>query len=239
MSRVITMKKVIIKISGELFTTTDKHAYVNKELIAHFIDQIKTLQKTHHLGIVIGGGNFFRGNQAGKELGLRQPVADNVGMLATVMNGIILHELFEKSGVPSRILSAVTLPTIAQPINQDTIDTSLHAGKCLIFVGGTSNPYFTTDTNAVVRGLQMGAQELWKATKVDGVYTDDPVINKNAEFLRNTTYATVLEKKLKIMDLTAITLAQEHNVIMRVFNMSTHNALVTVAQNHEFGSTIR
>jgi len=231
------MKKVILKISGELFNTTN--GYVNKDVIDNLITQIKILQKTHYIGIVIGGGNFFRGGHAGKELGLRQPTADTIGMLATVMNGLILHELFEKSGIAATVLSAIDMPTITQPINQDTIDQALYTGKCLIFVGGTGNPYFTTDTNAVIRGLQMGAQEVWKATKVDFVYNTDPHINKNAIPLKQLTYTTVLEQNLKIMDLTAMTLAQENNMTIRVFNLFTPQALVHVAQNHEFGSTIR
>lgn len=236
------MKKVIIKISGELFnqaTTAGNHTYVNKELIGHLTEQINKLRKTHQFGIVVGGGNFFRGSYAGKELGIGQPTADAVGMLATVMNGLILQELFKKADIPSVVLSSIIMPSVAQPIQQPLIDDALQQGKCIIFVGGTGNPYFTTDTNAVVRGLQMGASELWKATKVDYVYNADPQTNKGAQPLKQLTYATILEQNLKIMDLTAITLAQEHGMTMRVFNFFTPNALVTVAQNPEFGSTIR
>jgi len=235
------MKKVIIKISGELFNQkgTGTHAYVNKDLMHSLVEQIKTISKTHRVGMVVGGGNFFRGCYASKELGLRQTTADAIGMLATVMNGLVLQEFFQNADIPSVVLSSVIMPSVAQPMQQSIIDEALNAGKCLIFVGGTGNPYFTTDTNAVVRGLQMGAQEVWKATKVDYIYDADPQVNKNARPLKQITYTAVLEQNLKVMDLTAVTLAQEHHMTIRVFNLFAPNALVTVTQNSEFGSTIR
>lgn len=239
------MKTVLLKISGEFLTITQqkqassqKGACSTKSHIRHLIDQIKQLQKDHQIAIVIGGGNFFRARKEGKEFGLEQPTADTIGMLATAMNGLILQELFEKNGIATEVLSSLPLPSLFTSINQATIKQALHEKKCIIFCGGTGNPFFTTDTNAVVRALQIQADEVWKATSVDYVYDDDPVINKKCKPLINLTHEYALEKKLKFMDLTAITLSQQHNLTIRFFNGHQENALLKVAHDTKFGSTV-
>jgi uridylate kinase len=236
------MKKILIKISGELFNQHDgsqrEHTCVDKTFVYSLIQQIKTLAKDHQIGIVIGGGNFFRGCKEGNQLSLRPTTADSIGMLATIMNGLILQDFLQEAGIKTALLSAVDIPIIARPIRQSIIDEALDANRCLIFAGGTGNPFFTTDTTAVLRALQMGAQEVWKATKVDYVYDGNPSIDPAAKPIHKLTYQSALDQKLHIMDLTALTLAQEHKLRMRVFNLFADNALINVAQDPDFGSTI-
>lgn len=230
------MKTVLLKISGELFSNTTTQ--FNTELIESITAQINELRATIRFGIVIGGGNFFRGLQQGKALKLRQATADMVGMLGTVMNGIMLQEFFEKAGITTRLLSAMHIPEVAEPIQQALIDRALTDHQCIIFAGGTGLPYFSTDTNAIIRALQIGAHEVWKATKVDYVYAADPMINPSAQPLATLTYQEAIDKDLKIMDKSAFVLAQEHAIPFRIFNLFSKNALINVAQDKNFGSTI-
>lgn len=224
-------KSVLIKLSGEVMNG-------NPSLLDSIIQQIKKLQTSLVIGVVIGGGNIFRASKEGKTLGLGQQAADNAGMLATVINGIVIQEKLESAGVPATLLSALPLPTIAQPVQYSTITAALDQHRCIIFVGGTGNPFFTTDTCAILRALQMGATEVWKATKVDYIYDADPKTSSSYTPLKNISYQTVLEKRLGIMDSTAITMAQENNIPIRVFNVFTPNALVTAAQDTSIGSII-
>ena len=229
------MESILIKLSGNFLS--DSQGFDYKKLKG-FAIQIKQLSKTFKIGIVVGGGNFFRAAIQGKQLNMQQAHADFVGMLATVMNGLILNDLLQQVDLKPVVLSALTIDSIVTPINQQIIDTSLSENKTLIFVGGTGNPFFTTDTNAVLRALQMGAKQVWKATKVDGVYSADPVVDKTAEKLPYLGYKDILEKNLEIIDLTAITLAAENKVLFRVFNIFEKDALIKVAQDIDFGSTI-
>lgn len=237
------MKTLLIKVSGELFSyhRDDKSTTpsLDNQLIANVIKQIKTLSAQHRVGLVIGGGNFFRGVKNNLSLGLQQTAAHNVGMLSTIVNGVVLQDLLTQHNVPSVLLSAFSCPDIAEPLSQNAIDNAFMQHKCIIFVGGTGNPFFTTDTNAVLRALQIGATEVWKATKVDGIYESDPVTDTNAPFYPTISYQEVLDKQLTIMDRTAITLAQEQGIPIRVFNLFTPQAFHKALENPEFGSTIR
>lgn len=229
------MESILIKLSGEFLS--DSQGF-NHQRITDFAKQLKQLSKTFKIGIVIGGGNFFRASKQGKILSMKQTNADSVGMLATVMNGLILNDILQQVDLNSVVLSAFSIDSIVKKINQQSIDSALSNNKILIFVGGTGNPFFTTDTNAVLRALQISAKQVWKATKVDGVYSADPKIDKNAIKIKHLGYDEILEKKLKIIDSTAITLAAENNVLFRVFNIFDKNALINVAQDLDFGSTI-
>jgi len=235
------MKSILIKISGELFCNKDATSEnkFNSDLAESIIKQIKELQKSFHIGIVIGGGNFFRGINEFKNLNIRQSVADNIGMLATIMNGVLLKELMENNGIKTSLLSSFVIPQICQTSNQANIDEAMSEGKCIIFVGGTGNPFFSTDTNAVVRALQIGAKEVWKATKVDFVCDSDPAKNPDCKPLYEISYAQALEKNLRIMDLTAFTLAQDNNLEIRIFNIFKEQALLKVASDKNFGSTLK
>lgn len=230
------MKRILLKLSGELLTVTS--ATQQNEIILSVIKQVKDLSDRFQFGIVIGGGNFFRGAQHGKVLGLSRSTADSVGMLATVMNGLMLQDLFAQHGLPVKVVSSIVMPAVVTPSSSIAIREALQQGFHIIFAGGTGLPYVTTDTNAVIRALQIEATELWKATKVDFVYEADPVKNPQAKALPNLTYQQALDERLAVMDATALTLAQEHSLRTRVFNIFAHEALLHVAHNKQFGSTI-
>ena len=226
------MKNILIKISGELFSDS------SSDLISNVIQQIKALKKSYNIGIVLGAGNIFRGSEHGSKLGIKKTTAHTAGMVATIINGLIFQDLLEKEGISTQLFSAINCPSVACTIKQKTIDDSIAKNKCLIFVGGTGNPFFTTDTNAILRALQIGAQEVWKATKVDGIYSSDPIKNKDSKLYKKITYKEVVEQNLKIMDQTAITLAQEHNIKIRVFNIFKKDALIKVCLDETVGSYI-
>jgi uridylate kinase len=239
------MKTVLLKLSGEILADHSQQepqklptAAAAKDHLQNIAEQLKTLSSTHRFAIVIGGGNFFRARQVRQELQLRQAVADTIGMLATAMNGLLLQEYFNHQGLPSVLLSAIPLPSLTQAINQTTIDDAFAAGKCIIFCGGTGNPYFTTDTTAIVRALQITADEVWKATTVDYVYDGDPKLDKKCKPLPQVSSQEVLQKQLKIMDLTAIALAQQYKIKIRIFNAFAPQALEDAARTPTFGSTI-
>jgi uridylate kinase len=226
------MKTVLLKLSGEFVAPQHKKHLLN------IIKQIKQLQKNHRFAIVIGGGNIFRARKEGNEFKLTQQTADNIGMLATVMNGLVLQEYFLQNEIPTSCLSAIAIPSLVKCISQETITQALNEKKCIIFAGGTGNPFFTTDTNAVLRALQINANEIWKATTIDAIYDDDPTKNPQAKPLKKITYTDTIKKQLHFMDLTAITLAQQHALKIRVFNAFSENALLNVARNIKFGSTV-
>ncbi|MFA6534707.1 MAG: uridine monophosphate kinase [Candidatus Babeliales bacterium] len=244
------MESVLIKLSGEFLcnANSQNHEGSNTEgnntigfdhaRLKNFAEQIKKLAPNYNIGIVIGGGNFFRASKQGKQLKMHQPNADSVGMLATVMNGMILQDILKQVNLESVVLSAFLIDSIVPRINQTLIDSALNENKIIIFVGGTGNPFFTTDTNAVLRALQIGAKQIWKATKVDGIYSSDPVVDNKAKKFKNIEYAKVLENNLKIIDPTAITLAAGNNVKIRVFNVFEKDALLKASKDLNFGSTI-
>jgi uridylate kinase len=230
-------KRVLLKVTGEVFLNTD-----NKELSAtHFnklIPQLHTLRTTHQFGIVIGGGNIFRGSSQGKILGIHAAAAHQAGMLATMMNGIFIKNLFDQQGINSLIFCAMPCPEVGVSIAQQELDNALDNNILPIFTGGTGNPFFTTDTNAVLRSLQMNAQVIWKATNVGGVYTSDPRQHCDAQHLPRLTYQQALQMELQIMDQAAFAMAQQHKQKIRVFNVFSKDALIQAAHDEHFGSTI-
>ncbi|MFA5074724.1 MAG: hypothetical protein WC436_01320 [Candidatus Babeliales bacterium] len=228
------MNNILIKLTGTIFNPSQN---VEGFFIEKIINQIKVLKKNYNIGIVIGGGNIFRGNQHGKQFNLSKTTGHSAGILATIINGLILQDVFKKQNLDSIILSAIECPQITNIINQENIQDALKKNKIIIFVAGTGNPFFTTDTNAVLRCLQIGATEVFKCTNVDGVYSDSP--DKTSSILYKTiSYKEYIEKNLKIMDLTAITLAQENNIKIRVFNIFKDDALINATKDADFGSSI-
>ena len=224
------MEKVIIKISGELFASTEK--------LKSIIEQIKKLHTKYQIGLVVGAGNIFRGNQNSKDFGIQQTTGDNAGMLATIINGLILKDLFDQQKIDSIILTALPCPEIAENVTQEKITNAIDSKKIIIFVGGTGNPFFTTDTNAVLRGLQINASMILKGTKIDGVFDKDPIKDKNAKIFKNINCSQVIEKNLQVMDLTSIALAQKYNLKIKVFNLFEKDALIKALEDPNFGSTI-
>ncbi len=227
--------RILLKITGELFLNDRSltNRYLNPMLA-----QIKELSPTHQFSLVVGGGNFFRGNQHGTALGLTQSVGHTIGMLGTMMNGLILKDLLEQHGMASELLCALPCSSVGSPINHQAIDLALQQGHTLIFTGGTGNPFFTTDTTAVLRGLETQASQVWKGTKVDGIYDQDPVKNPSARLLKKVRYQEAIENSYGIMDQTSYVLAAQHKLPIRVFNIFADNALIAAAQDAQFGSLI-
>ncbi|MBU4269266.1 UMP kinase [Candidatus Dependentiae bacterium] len=224
------MEKIVVKISGELFVATDN--------LRNVIDQIKIISNNYNIGIVVGAGNIFRGVQNGKTLGIKRETGDIAGMVATMVNGLVLRDMLESANIKTKILTSIDCPSVADKITSEKINCAFDGDKVIIFVGGTGNSYFTTDTNAVLRGLQIGAKQLLKGTKVDGLFDKDPKTNKDAKLIKNIKFDTVLEKKLKVMDLTAIAMALENNIKIRIFNIFEHNSIIKLLNDSNFGSTI-
>jgi uridylate kinase len=222
------MKKLLIKISGELFSSS---------ILAGVITQIKSISAENKVTLVVGGGNFFRGSRDNGQLA--NCSAHDIGMLSTIVNSIILRDLLTKANVSSIILSAFPVPSVADTITTRSIESALSNNCVIIFAGGAGNPFFTTDTTAVLRGLQIGADEVWKGTKVNGVYSADPVKEKNSVFYPEISHQDILNQKLEIMDQTAIVLARDNMLSIRVFNLFTPNSLLTALKDKKFGSLIR
>ena len=225
---------ILLKLTGELLTVPAS----GKAPISKLVPQIASLAQHYTLGIVLGGGNFFRGDIQGKALGLSAATGHEVGMLATILNGRIVQEMLENVGVRTVLMSALTCRKVAKNICQQTIVEATREGKVMIFVGGTGNPFFTTDTNAVTRALQIGATEVWKATKVDGIYDKDPVAHSDAKRYATLTYDEAIAQKLGIMDLTAMALASEHNLKTYVFDIFADDALVKMQKDRSIATQV-
>ena len=190
------------------------------------------------VGLVIGGGNLFRGEGLAKA-GMNRVVGDHMGMLATVMNGLAMRDALHRAYVNARLMSAIPLKGVCDDYNWAEAISLLKSGRVVIFSAGTGNPFFTTDSAACLRGIEIEADAVLKATKVDGVYDCDPMKNPDAVLYEELDYATVLEKELKVMDLAAFTLARDHGLPIRVFNMNKPGALRRVVMGEEEGTVIK
>lgn len=230
-------KRILLKLTGMVFLdrTTGK---LSSNTILHLIDQIKRLNEQCQFGFVIGGGNFFRGSTCSKVLGIEPAVGHQIGMLATMMNGLILHSLLENNGVHAQLFCATPSPEIGKPTSQQAINNALENNQTLIFTGGTGNPFFTTDTNAVLRALQIEADEIWKGTDVDGVYSSDPRTTPSAKRLEKISFSDAIQQKIGVMDLTAYAMAEQYKKKIRVFDIFTPDALIHAATNQSFGSIL-
>lgn len=230
-------KRVLLKLTGEIFLTKD-HSQLSPDAAHAVITQIKKLQSTHQFGIVIGGGNFFRGSQHGAAMGIQPAISHQIGMLGTMMNGLMLKDLIDQQEMQASLFCAMPSPEIGKPIAQQTIKSALSDNHILIFTGGTGNPFFTTDTTAILRALQMGAHEVWKGTTVDGVYSANPDTDPAAKKLQTVTFSQAINDKLGIMDITAYAMAERYSIPIRVFNIFGPQSLIDVTNNPSFGSTI-
>ncbi|MBU0571900.1 MAG: UMP kinase [Candidatus Omnitrophica bacterium] len=231
------IKRIVLKLSGEALM--GKLGYgidpvINKSIAA----QISELYgKSAQIAIVIGGGNIFRGLAAATS-GMDRSTADYMGMLATVLNGLALQDALEKAGVQTRVLTAIEMHELAEPYIRRRAIRHLEKGRVIIFVGGTGNPYFTTDTAAALRAVEIGADMILKATKVDGVYTKDPVKHKGAKKFDKLDYMEVLAKKLKVMDATAISLCMDNDLPIVVFNIKKKGNLKKAVEGKKIGTVI-
>lgn len=220
----VRYKRILLKLSGEVLAG-DKGFGITPPVIGGVAEQIREIVALGvEVGIVIGGGNIFRG-LAASHLGMDRATADYMGMLATVMNGMALQDCLEKIGVPTRVMSALTVTEVAEPYIRRRAIRHLEKGRVVILAGGTGNPFFTTDTAASLRAVEIGAEVIMKATKVDGVYTADPEIDSSAQLLQTVSYKDVLTRGLKIMDATAISLCMENDLPILVFKMGDKDKL--------------
>lgn len=220
-------KRILLKFSGEALMG-DQHWGVDLEACQKIARSVAELtQLGVQVGVVIGGGNIFRGVKATKS-GMQRTPADHIGMLATLINGIALQQAFEQVHCDSRIMSAITLDVMAESYSWKNAIKYLEKGMVLIFVGGTGNPYFTTDSAAALRALEIQADVLMKATKVDGIYNKDPVKYPDAVKYDRVTYSEVLASNLQVMDASAIALCRENKLPIRVFNMFDHSLKAAV-----------
>jgi uridylate kinase len=211
-------KRVLLKLSGEALLGKQS-AGVDPDVANYIADEIKSLFSIGvQLGIVIGGGNIFRGIEASSR-GMDRTTADYMGMLATVINSLALQSALEERGLPTRVQSSIEMREIAEPFIQRRAIRHLEKGRIVIFAGGTGNPYFSTDTAAALRAVEMRADVIMKATKVDGVYNADPLKDKTAVMFYKISYIDVLTKNLKVMDATAISLCRDNLLPIIVFNM--------------------
>lgn len=224
---------IVLKLTGEIIRHSQEG--IDASLLEDIARQVKELRSTHQFGIVMGGGNFFRGARQGA---VSPQVGHYVGMLATMMNGLIIQDIFERMGISTVLFSALACEEVAYSLSPQSVAQGIKEKDCLIFAGGTGNPYFTTDTTAVLRTLQLNAAELWKGTKVDGIYLADPQKDPAAQLVKVMTYQDILNRRLEVMDLSAFALAEQHNVRTRIFNIFTKNALIQAAKTPTFGSTI-
>ncbi len=230
-------RRVLLKLSGEALMGREQYG-IDPVLIQEIAREIA---EVHELGVqmalVIGGGNIFRGVSAASR-GMDRSTADYMGMLATVMNALALQQALEKAGVGTRVQSAIAMREVAEPYIRRRAIRHLEKQRIVIFAAGTGHPFFTTDTAAALRAIEIGADALMKATKVDGIYAADPMTDASALKYDHISYAEVLEKNLKVMDATAISLAKDHNMPMVVFNMTTPGNIKSVILGEPIGTTV-
>ena len=212
------MKRVLLKLSGESFSNENSGFGVDSLIIENIAEEISiALDSKVQIAIVVGGGNFFRGVQKSAK-NMAQANADYMGMLATVINAVALKDSLDRIGVQTRVQSAITMTSVAEPYIRLRAIRHLEKGRVVIFAAGTGNPYFTTDTAASLRAAEIDAEIMLKSTRVDGVFDNDPELDNKAIIYDNLTYQEILDNKLAVMDLTAITLCEENNMPIRVFN---------------------
>ena len=232
------MSRVLLKLSGESFADQDTNFGIESNTLTRIADEISKASETGvQIGIVVGGGNFFRGvSESAKNMA--QANADYMGMLATVINAIALKDALDKNGTNTRVQSAITMTSVAEPYIRLRAIRHLEKGRVVIFAAGTGNPYFTTDTAASLRAAEIEAEIVLKSTRVDGVYSDDPEKNSSAELYEQLTYKEVLDNKLSVMDLTAITLCEENNMPIRVFDGTKDGNIYKGLQGEKMGTII-
>ena len=233
------MSRVLLKLSGESFADDESNFGIESSTLTRIADEIaRASNEGVEIGVVVGGGNFFRGiSESAKNMA--QANADYMGMLATVINAIALKDALDKKGINTRVQSAITMTSVAEPYIRLRAIRHLEKGRVVIFAAGTGNPYFTTDTAASLRAAEIEAQVVLKSTRVDGVYDKDPEKESNAKFLKELSYKEVLDKKLSVMDLTAITLCEENSMPIRVFNGTVEENIYKVLKGEEMGTFIK
>jgi uridylate kinase len=231
-------KRVLLKISGEALLGRVAHG-IDAEMCASLAEEIKEIHDVGvQMALVVGGGNIFRGQVEGKRFGLDRAVADYMGMLATVMNGLALQNALEQVGIATRVMTAIQIQAVAEPYILRRAVRHLEKGRVVIFVAGTGNPYFTTDTAASLRATEINCDVIMKATKVDGVYNADPLKDKKAKKYDQVRFIDVLKKNLKVMDATAISMCMENNLPIIVFNLLQRGNIKKAIYGEKIGTLV-
>lgn len=237
MSAKPAFKRVLLKLSGEALAGKQGHG-INLQVIQQIAEDVALAHKENvEIGIVIGGGNIFRGVAASAE-GMDRASSDYMGMLATCINSLALQDALEKAGVPTRVQTAIEMAEIAEPYIRRRAIRHLEKGRVVIFGAGTGNPYFTTDTAAALRAMEINAQILMKATKVDGIYDKDPVKHTDAVKFDKISYIEVLNKNLKVMDLTAVSLCMDNKLPILSFDLMTQGNILRAVRGEAIGTIV-
>jgi len=230
-------KRILLKLSGEALMGDQKFS-IDPDMLQYVSGEIKSIIELGvQTGIVVGGGNIFRGIAA-SSYGMDRASADHMGMLATVINSLALQDAMEKMGLETRVQTAISMHEVGGPYILRRANRHLERGRVVIFGAGTGNPYFTTDTAAVLRAQETHAEILLKATKVDGLYDSDPVVNKKARIIKKTSYLNVIEKQLRVMDMTAISLAMDNKLPLSVFKLTDKGNIKRVVCGEDIGTRI-
>lgn len=231
-------KRVLLKLSGEAFAEPRSGFGIEAGVVSSLAKQIAEVQSLGvEMAVVVGGGNIFRGTQA-SAMGMERARADYMGMLATVINALALQDALGQMGADCRVLSAIWMQEVAEPFIRGRAMRHLEKGRVVIFAGGTGNPYFSTDTAASVRALEVSAQALLKGTRVDGVYDSDPILNADAKRFEHLEYIDVLSKGLKVMDSTAISLCMDNNLPIIVFDLTLDGNIRRVVLGETVGTKV-
>jgi uridylate kinase len=232
------VRRVILKLSGEAFADPGIGYGIDPLTVVRVAEEIAEGHSDDiQIAVVVGGGNIFRGvSQAAK--GMDPASADYMGMLATVINALALRDALEKAGVPTRVQSAITMQELAEPYIRLRAIRHLEKGRVVIFAAGTGNPFFTTDTTAALRAVELGADALLKASKVDGIYDADPATHPDAKRLDELSYMDFISDELRVMDTTAVTMSKEHGVPIVVFDMTTPGNIVKAVSGEKIGTVI-
>jgi len=232
-------KRVLLKLSGEAFTNQENSRSLDSDIIYSNAQQIRKVQDLGiEIAVVVGGGNIFRG-LAGESRGIERATGDQIGMLATVINALALQAALEDIGVHTRVMTAIRMPAVAEPFIRRRAIRHLEKRRVVIFGAGTGNPYFTTDSAAALRASEIGADVLLKGTKVDGVYTSDPVKNKRAKKFRQVSFQQAISKQLKIMDAAAFSLCRENAIPVIVFNFFKPDEILRVVKGQDVGTLVK
>ena len=235
--QIMQYKRVLLKLSGEALMGERQYGIDPKRLKEYAREIKQVVEKEVELAIVIGGGNIFRG-VAGASNGMDRVQGDHMGMLATCINGLALQSALEDEGVHTRLQTALEIKEVAEPYIKRKANRHLEKGRVVIFGAGTGNPYFTTDTAAVLRAIEINADAILKGTRVDGIYTADPEKDQNAVKFDTITYKDVLSKGLKVMDMTAFTLSEENKLPIIVFDMNTQGNLLKLISGEPIGTIV-
>jgi uridylate kinase len=238
MTETTRYQRILLKLSGEALLGKLEYG-VDPEVVAFVAEQVKAVTALGvQVGIVVGGGNIFRGMAAATATGMDRATADYIGMLATAMNGLALQDALERAGVPTRVMTAIDMNEVAEPYIRRRAVRHLEKGRVVIFVAGTGNPYFTTDSAAALRAVEIGAEVVLKATKVDGVYDKDPVKYPDAKRYPAITYGQVLVDGLRVLDAAAVSLCMENDLPIVVFDLDAHENILKAVRGEKVGTLI-